>query len=570
MRHSSIDSTMNVYTDPRNLDVAGALDSLLDRNPDDWETHYTATFLLQGNVASPLAKYNEPDSLLTTVPQEERQLRLAHHRGQVQRLAPESAEALYLAAEAETDPHRAIDLLDEALERCPTLGEALLARSRRYHQIGDYEAMLLDAERAIARHHGWGIFRGQRASALRELGRHKEAEQAFGEAIERDPDYAAWWHNRGEIKSRLGRFAEALADANEAIRLDPAFAYAYVGRARAQAGLGRLDLALADFDRAQKMLPGDIEILHERGKAHFDAGHLEDSVADMARAIEVAPGDARAYGNRAVAFILMKRFGRAISDLTRCIELDPTNAKAYRNRGHARDLKEQFEASIADYTRAIELERDVPGDLTSRANLFFHIGRYEQAIADMTRLIELSGSPPASLLQRGMAYELIGAESLALADYEAVAVRDDRAGDYGKLWRYLLLRQIGQVEDATSVLTSRAAGSGNDAWTERLFELFKGEVTREELLDAAVTDDERAEAYYYIARKALIDNRPNDAKDAFEQCVALERNAVMETDFARALLRQLEDTDGVAAAAAKGPSMQPPNPRPSAEEVAPQ
>ena len=43
MRHSSIDLTMNVYTDPRVLDVAGALDSLpalsLDGTPSERQRH---------------------------------------------------------------------------------------------------------------------------------------------------------------------------------------------------------------------------------------------------------------------------------------------------------------------------------------------------------------------------------------------------------------------------------------------------------------------------------------------------------------------------------------------------
>ena len=33
MRHSSLDLTMNVYTDPMFLDVAGALEALPDRTP---------------------------------------------------------------------------------------------------------------------------------------------------------------------------------------------------------------------------------------------------------------------------------------------------------------------------------------------------------------------------------------------------------------------------------------------------------------------------------------------------------------------------------------------------------
>ncbi len=47
MRHSSIDLTMNVYTDPRLLDVAGALDSLpsfpLDKGPENQQERMTGT-----------------------------------------------------------------------------------------------------------------------------------------------------------------------------------------------------------------------------------------------------------------------------------------------------------------------------------------------------------------------------------------------------------------------------------------------------------------------------------------------------------------------------------------------
>ena len=57
-----------------------------------------------------------------------------------------------------------------------------------------------------------------------------------------------------------------------------------------------------------------------------------------------------------------------------------------------------------------------------------------------------------------------------------------------------------------------------------------------------MTDDERAEAYYYIGRKALLDDRPDEARNGFAKCVALDRdNELIETDFARALLQRLED-----------------------------
>lgn len=63
----------------------------------------------------------------------------------------------------------------------------------------------------------------------------------------------------------------------------------------------------------------------------------------------------------------------------------------------------------------------------------------------------------------------------------------------------------------------------------------------QDLLAAAVTDDERAEAHYYIARKALLKGQLDSAKKAFVRCVGLDPNEVMETDFACACLRQLEE-----------------------------
>jgi serine/threonine protein kinase/lipoprotein NlpI len=513
---------------------------LLARDPDDWKTQYGMIFLLQTNEASPLFHYDKAESVRRTIPREERQRRVAHHREQVLRIRPESAEAYYLLAEAEADPHRAITLLDQALERCPTLGEALLARSRRYHQIGDAPAMLLDAERATTHRPGWAVMHGQRADAFSVLGRHKEAEEAYTAAIEREPQYAAWWHNRGLEKCSLGRFAEALGDANRAVELDPDFAYAYLGRARAQAGLGRMDQALADYARALELSPADVEIYQERGAAYLNAGKLEDATADMTRVIELAPSDARAYGNRAVAYIVMKRYDRAIADLTRCIELEPRNAKAHRNRGHARALNEQYVEAVSDYTRAMEIEPGVPGDLSSRANLFIYLGQYEKAIADLTRLIELGEGPASVLLQRGMAYELSDAPRLALADYVRASAQAGPTGQYAKLGQYILLRQGRQAETAAAVLAGRDATDASAAWTDRLFALFAGELTADDLLAAAATDDERAEAYFYIGRQALLDGKPDAAREAFTKCVALQRSEVLETDFARALLKQVE------------------------------
>jgi serine/threonine protein kinase/lipoprotein NlpI len=524
----------------RKEEALAVLEAILARHPDDWETHYRLALALTDRRRQGMSVYTPADSPFQSMAPDEWERRFRYHREQVERLKPDSAQVYCLLEREERDPRRALELLEQALERCPTLGEALLARSKRYEQLGDYHAMLLDAERTLAMRYGWGIMHAQRALALSALGRHKEAEEAFTAAIEREPQDAAWWHDRGLEKCSLGRFAEALGDANRAVELGPDFVYAYVGRARAQAGLGRLDRALADYAQALKLAPGDIEIYLERGAAYFNADHLDESVADMTRVIELAPGDARGYGNRAVAYIVLKQYDRAIADLTRCLELKPQSANAYRNRGHAHALNAQYAESFADYTQAMALEPDVPGDLSSRANLGVYLGRTAEAVADLSRLIELGAAADAALLKRGMVYELSAAPRLALADYDRVRAKDGPTGGYARLWTYLLLRQGGEDEAAAEVLASSASGAGGGAWIDRLFAFLAGRLAADELLAAAATADERAEAYYYIGRQALLDGRPDAAREAFTQCVALDRPEVLENDFAQVLLKQLE------------------------------
>ncbi len=61
--------------------------------------------------------------------------------------------------------------------------------------------------------------RGQ-ARALIQLGQLVPAIELLDRAIEREPDFAGAWANRGIAKDRLGRYREALADYERAMALD--------------------------------------------------------------------------------------------------------------------------------------------------------------------------------------------------------------------------------------------------------------------------------------------------------------------------------------------------------------
>jgi tetratricopeptide (TPR) repeat protein len=88
--------------------------------------------------------------------------------------------------------------------------------------------------------------------ALRRL---DEAKSTFDEAIERRPNYAEAYYNRGNARYEKGDLDGAIADYNRAIRLNPKDAGACANRGAAHRTKGDLEAAIADFKKALQVAP---------------------------------------------------------------------------------------------------------------------------------------------------------------------------------------------------------------------------------------------------------------------------------------------------------------------------
>lgn len=522
----------------RDVEAIRYLEGILTREPDNWAAHYSlARAYVDRQLAEAESTVVKNRTNLAKSPQgfDELEKKAAYHRTQVQRLMPATAEAYFLQACAEREPARAIALLNQSLELDPARFEALVERASRLSEIKEYDVALMDTERTVGVHPNWSITHALRGQMLLRLERYAEAEQAFNRAIELAPKQAKWWVSRSVAKSKMGRFAEALADAGEAIQLNSEFARAYACRGIAHGGLGRLQEGLEDADRAAQLSPTDVEIYHIRAFLRSQAARWEDVIADCTRIIELDPDDARSYQNRIAAYVAIEQHEMVIGDCNKLIELTPDDARAYRHRGYARACLGEQKEAIADYTRVIELDPNHLSDLYSRAALCIHEMQLEQAIEDLTRAIGLKPAYVVPILERGMVYELSGEIRLAIADYDRVAVKEGTAGEYAKLWKYILLR--GETEE-TALRSMLELQESRGVWIDRLFDLFHGNLSPEALLEAAQTEDERCEAHYYIARCAMLEGNHDDAKAAFASCIGMKRSELLESKFAYVYLKR--------------------------------
>ena len=120
---------------------------------------------------------------------------------------------------------------------------------------------------------------------LWEGGKAEKALDAYDMAIRLQPDYAAVYSNRGNVKNGLGCPDDALADYDTAIRLNPHFPEAYYNRGVQKVLCEELDAAIVDYDEAIRIKSDYAEAYAHRGVAKAELGNMDEARSDLQTAL---------------------------------------------------------------------------------------------------------------------------------------------------------------------------------------------------------------------------------------------------------------------------------------------
>jgi tetratricopeptide (TPR) repeat protein len=121
-------------------------------------------------------------------------------------------------------------------------------------------------------------------------------------AIQRSPEDAQAYRDRGNAWGRKGDTDRALADYQQAIRINPNDPAIFHDSGLMWQRKGEFDKAIVDFDRAVRMSFSDPEIYSDRGAAWFEKGSYDRALADFNQALKINPALATAYVRRAGVF----------------------------------------------------------------------------------------------------------------------------------------------------------------------------------------------------------------------------------------------------------------------------
>ena len=157
---------------------------------------------------------------------------------------PYDPTGLAIEAFKARDYRRAVKLFSQVIARKPGNAWALAMRSRSYSALRKLDRGLANANAALKANPKEPMAHFALGSYYSESKKHELAIEAYGKAIQWDPNFADSYHNRSRNFSRLKRFALALQDINKALKMEAGSAVHYTGRGYVFDAMGELKKAL--------------------------------------------------------------------------------------------------------------------------------------------------------------------------------------------------------------------------------------------------------------------------------------------------------------------------------------
>lgn len=199
----------------------------------------------------------------------------------------------------------------------------------------------------------------QRAFALLEVHRYKEAQHAAIEALSENPDDVTAHLVIAQASLQLEQYNKALEAANTSISLAPDVAECYLTRARAYLATNKAKLARADCTQALELDPYKAETFGVLAWAHAAESHWREAIDAAEQGLELDPEETNCINARARSLMFLRQGHRAFEGIEAALARSPDDAYTHANAGWAKLQAGDREAALNHFTEALRLEPEL-------------------------------------------------------------------------------------------------------------------------------------------------------------------------------------------------------------------
>jgi tetratricopeptide (TPR) repeat protein len=278
-----------------------------------------------------------------------------------------------------------------------------------------------------------------------QCGNHAAAVRQIDAALKVNPRNAAAHSNRGLALQELGRFEDALASFERALAIEPDDPDVLMSRGLALAALGRHGEAVTNYDRALAISPDHVDALTNRGSALQALNRPAEALASYERALAISPDHPEALANRGIVLHALKRDAEALASLDRALAVRPHHPETLANRGVVLHALERHAEALASFDKALAIAPNHGEALNNRAITLMRLGRHDEALRSLDRALAIRPTYAEALNNRGTVLAQLNRHAETLASFEqALAIKPDFAAAHLNEAHALLL--TGQFE----------------------------------------------------------------------------------------------------------------------------
>ena len=179
------------------------------------------------------------------------------------------------------------------------------------------------------------------------------AENAFRQALQREPNIAMARYYLGNIFLMQKRLDVAVQEYAEAVRLNPSLADAYYNLGLTLQQQGKNDDAIRAYRQALVIDPIRVDAHYNLGLVLYEQGLLGEAIATYQDAVKLDPTKADAHQNLAIALQQAGKMEEAIAAYREVLKLDAKNAAAYNNLGSLIARQGKPDEAITFYVQAV-------------------------------------------------------------------------------------------------------------------------------------------------------------------------------------------------------------------------
>ena len=250
-------------------------------------------------------------------------------------------------------------------------------------QIGQKETAQAAWERMVARWSKGSSLtsqeRGMVSAALAELGRFKEANQLYREAVEADPKDPSLKVRWGRLLLQKHNPGDAEGLFREALELNSNHTGALLGMAELAAGRWESQ-APETLKQALQINPNLTEARVMLARIELEHDDYTAAAAQLERALQVNPLLLGAWSLRAVSEYLQGNPAAAEQEwIPRILRENPSYGKVFADLGDFAILRRQYGTAVEYYGRAVETDPDLSQARSSLGINLFRLGKEEEA-----------------------------------------------------------------------------------------------------------------------------------------------------------------------------------------------